>query len=523
MGSNSARAAFSVMAPARTWVSSSPSACERSALGATSWWSGVDRDALADDVHERGCVDHVPRHGDTIGTSRATSVPRTYGRRVQEDAIRRRVEAFVGDYHERWLRAGQNPSDAGFGPWFDGWRAEVEALDATHGAPGWRSRYEGSLSMHPAHDPATERLDAIEVDGERATAHSTLPGHIEYLLRVPAPAARRRLAGRPGLLVTSLVPPGVPLLPDLSAAALLARATDEADLSPLPEHLALDVPLLFTAGRSVELARPDSHHRCWTSSGTSPSRPVSSPSSTSRPSIRAWPCWPGGSPRARTPSRSRPCERRTSPSGSSCPTCRASSTAGQPSPTGRPRSLWTPGTWPWSTVARYVTADAQRIEAICQEQIGRLVDGEHATFALGGASVDAVLVSSGFGDGGYPTYWGLNSHGGLAEARRQLRGARRERRADDPDPFRPRPGRARRPGRQRDLGRRRRRVCTRCGPPRFPAVARDRPRQHRPRRQRPARHLRHRSRIQPDLATCCPGGGRLCPGGHSQDLGYRHV
>ena len=30
----------------------------------------VDRDALADDLHERGCVDHEARHGDTIGTSR---------------------------------------------------------------------------------------------------------------------------------------------------------------------------------------------------------------------------------------------------------------------------------------------------------------------------------------------------------------------------------------------------------------------------------------------------------------------
>ena len=332
---------------------------------------------------------------------------------MQEDAVRRRVEAFVGDYHERWLRAGQNPSDAGFGPSsFDGWRAEVEALDATHGAPGWRSRYEGSLSMHPAHDPATERLDGIEVDGDRATAHSTLPGHIEtyYEYRL------RRLDDdwRVDRIVTSRVPPGVPLLHDLSAAALLARATDEADLSPLPEHLALDVPLLFTAGRSVELlgrtltTDVDVAGYVTIASGVITVVDLA----TVHPGVAVL--------ARRVPPGTYPVEVATVGGTNVALRLVLSDVPGVE----HRRAAFTDGTTSVAVDAgnvalvdgrALVTADAQRIEAICQEQIGRLVDGEHATFALGGASVDAVLVSSGFGDGGYPTYWGLDSHGGLAE------------------------------------------------------------------------------------------------------------
>ena len=51
----------------------------------------------------------------------------------------------------------------------------------------------------------------------------------------------------------------------------------------------------------------------------------------------------------------------------------------------------------------------------CQEHIPSLIEGRHAGFGLGGADVDTVMVASGFGDGGYPCYGGLDADGGLAE------------------------------------------------------------------------------------------------------------
>jgi Protein of unknown function (DUF4241) len=336
-----------------------------------------------------------------------------YGQRVQEDAVRRRVEAFVADYHQRWLRAGQNPSDATFGPSsFDAWRAEVEALDATHGVPGWRSRYEGSLSMHPTHDPATERLDSIEVDGDRATAHSVLPGHVvthlEYRLR--------RLGDdwRLARIVTSISPPGVPLLDDATAEALLARATYDVDLPPLPEHLALDVALLFTAGRTVDLFAQNLTTDVHVAGSITLASGVITvvDLATVHPGVALL-------------------ARRVAPGTYPVEVAKVGSTNValrlllSDAPVAEHRvAAFTDGTTSVSVDAgnvalvdgrALVTADAQHIEATCQEEIEHLSDDGDANFALGGASVDAVLVTSGFGDGGYPTYWGLDARGGLAE------------------------------------------------------------------------------------------------------------
>jgi hypothetical protein len=75
-----------------------------------------------------------------------------------DDDARRRVEAFVADFHERWSRAGQpmrDPYDvSGFHVALAHWRSEVAALEAAHGAPGWRSNFDQSLSWPAEHNPA---------------------------------------------------------------------------------------------------------------------------------------------------------------------------------------------------------------------------------------------------------------------------------------------------------------------------------------------------------------------------------
>ena len=70
MGSKSARASFSVMVAGADLRQQQPECLRAQRARGDELVVRVDRDALAHDVHERGCVDHVARHGDTIGTSR---------------------------------------------------------------------------------------------------------------------------------------------------------------------------------------------------------------------------------------------------------------------------------------------------------------------------------------------------------------------------------------------------------------------------------------------------------------------
>ncbi|WP_185262802.1 DUF4241 domain-containing protein [Pseudarthrobacter sp. NBSH8] len=64
-------------------------------------------------------------------------------------------------------------------------------------------------------------------------------------------------------------------------------------------------------------------------------------------------------------------------------------------------------------VGSLVECQAQRIEAMFQEHMERLMETPGTMFGLTGEVVDAVMVSSGYGDGTYPCYWGLAADGSL--------------------------------------------------------------------------------------------------------------
>ncbi|MGY4544483.1 hypothetical protein ACVWY0_004428 [Arthrobacter sp. UYNi723] len=64
-------------------------------------------------------------------------------------------------------------------------------------------------------------------------------------------------------------------------------------------------------------------------------------------------------------------------------------------------------------VGSLVECQAQRVEAMFQEHVERLMETPGTMFGLAGEVVDAVMVSSGYGDGTYPCYWGLAADGGL--------------------------------------------------------------------------------------------------------------
>ncbi|MEI8408588.1 MULTISPECIES: DUF4241 domain-containing protein [unclassified Kribbella] len=64
-----------------------------------------------------------------------------------------------------------------------------------------------------------------------------------------------------------------------------------------------------------------------------------------------------------------------------------------------------------ATLAR---CEAQQIEELFQEQSTRLLDAAGTVFSLTGDVNDAVMVTSGFGDGAYPCYWGVAEDGTIA-------------------------------------------------------------------------------------------------------------
>ena len=60
-----------------------------------------------------------------------------------------------------------------------------------------------------------------------------------------------------------------------------------------------------------------------------------------------------------------------------------------------------------------VQCQAQRIEELFQEHAALPMGTPGTVFGLAGEPVDAVMVSSGYGDGAYPCYWGMAADGSL--------------------------------------------------------------------------------------------------------------
>jgi hypothetical protein len=65
-------------------------------------------------------------------------------------------------------------------------------------------------------------------------------------------------------------------------------------------------------------------------------------------------------------------------------------------------------------LATLVSCEAQQVEELFQQQSLRLMDSAGTVFSLTGGVNDAVIVTSGYGDGAYPCYWGLAEDGSVA-------------------------------------------------------------------------------------------------------------
>lgn len=96
-----------------------------------------------------------------------------------------RVRAFVADY-SRVHRESRKIIDAGD---FDAWRKVIARLDSTHFVAGARSGLDDSMSSDPDHDPDVERIASSEIRDDTAVVETQAPDSVltryfEYELRL---------------------------------------------------------------------------------------------------------------------------------------------------------------------------------------------------------------------------------------------------------------------------------------------------------------------------------------------------
>lgn len=268
------------------------------------------------------------------------------------------------------------------------------------------------MSSSPAHDPACERITAVEVRGDEAVVRSIMDigaqtTYHEYRL------VRRGGEWRIGAILSFLDPPDAPLVDETEAARLLAGATEDAPLSNVDPDLELDLPALFSAGRRVVFFdKPGTIEvtllgEITCEMGVLAVRDFGYGEFDLEPLCR------------RVPAGSYPVEVATVDRTNVALRMRLSELT--------PVS-WHPATRTGGShvvgvdygnvaildLASLVRCEAQHVEKLFETQAQRLSNAPGTVFSLSGEATNAVMVTSGYGDGGYPCYWGVAFDGTLA-------------------------------------------------------------------------------------------------------------
>ncbi|WP_405064458.1 DUF4241 domain-containing protein [Kribbella sp. NBC_01505] len=328
---------------------------------------------------------------------------------MNRDDVRARVEAFVADFHAAWERAGKPPSSLGSDHAVDAWRGEQAVLVDAHFTPGASTGEENMLSGRPAHDPSLETITEVKVETDRATVRSvmgdgSMPTYYAYRL------VRDNEQWKISRLLGFLDPPGVPLVDPAEAEALLSSASLDA---ALPADLELDVAGLFAHGRQVALL------------GETVSLEVIHLGEVTCGSgvLTVRDFGYGAFDLA-------PLARRLRAGIYRVEVSRAASTnvALRLLISEAPAVSWHPAEEPGESnvigvdagnvaildLATLVSCEAQQVEELFQEQSLLLLDAAGTVFSLTGDANDAVMVTSGYGDGAYPCYWGVADDGTIA-------------------------------------------------------------------------------------------------------------
>lgn len=289
----------------------------------------------------------------------------------------------------------------------DAWRGELGRLVDVHCVPGAQTGAEGVLSGDPAHDPASETISEVIDQGNNATVRSVTESgrYFEYRLEL------REGEWRIGQILSFLDPPGTPLVDAAEAERLLAAPKTDVPLGEIAADLELDIPSLFEAGREVapfDTPAALAVHRLGDltcASGVLTVRDFGYLDFDLEPLAR------------RIPPGTYPVEVATAAGTNVALRLRLSDL---------PAETWHPaprtngshivgvdyGNVAILDLANLVRCDAQYADELFLRQSEEANPG--TAFSLLGEVVDGAMVTSGYGDGAYPCYWGVAADGSLA-------------------------------------------------------------------------------------------------------------
>ena len=323
-----------------------------------------------------------------------------------------RIEAFIADFHQAWERAGWAGTDFSLDPDFsEAWRAELAQLVDSHCLPGTQTGEEGVLSSRPAHSPASESITEVIGHDDQASVRSVVEDggrrtYFEYRLVL------REEQWRIGRILSFLDPPGVPLIDEVEAQRLLSAPQTEGSLEAIDAGLELNISSLFVAGRTVapfgEPATLDVQRLgdITCRSGVLTVRDFGYIGFDHEPLAR------------RVPAGTYPVEVATVAQTNVALRLRLSDL---------PAATWHPAKHRDGThiigvdagnvaildLANLVRCEAQWAEELYVRQTEGLEVAPGTTFSLLGDVTDSAMVTSGYGDGAYPCYWGVATDGTL--------------------------------------------------------------------------------------------------------------
>lgn len=131
------------------------------------------------------------------------------------------VEAFIADFHQAWTRAGRP------GGSFKEWKAEVAGLESAYLVRGATTGEEWALSSNPSHDPDDEDVTSVVVTGGTASVRTLLlssQSEYYYEYRLTRVAGAWRIAR----LLMMTEPPPAPVMAPAKHADLLAEVSPES-------------------------------------------------------------------------------------------------------------------------------------------------------------------------------------------------------------------------------------------------------------------------------------------------------
>jgi hypothetical protein len=334
--------------------------------------------------------------------------------------VRARVEAFIADFHAAWRRSGSVPMptfnpftagpDSSFDPMtlvdtapdFAAWEQELARLVGDHFTPGARTGAEGALSGKPDHDPGAERIVHVEVKRATAVVKSVFPdnnldNHFTYRL------ASTDDGWRISKVVHTFTVPDQRLI-SADEVERLVNQVDAGTAAPdVPADLARGVASLFAAPHDVvdlgTLATSGVltvHDFGWVSSGFAPLR-------------------------RRVPPGSYPVELSRDGDGTNVALRLRFSDRNPVTRVAAERVdqdnviSVDAGNVAVLDFLALASCGAAQVEETYQDQLEEILESPGTVFSLTGAEAEAVMVTSGYGDGAYPAYWGVAADGSLTD------------------------------------------------------------------------------------------------------------